>query len=75
VVGQRHSGVTIVLADKSPFLPKTHPDEARVADDDRLQIQQLVQIDRSAASFTYSASPALDAVLGCTFSFNCVTGF
>ena len=74
MVRQRHAGVAIMLADKPALLPQTQFDEARIADDDALQTQKLVQIDRTVSRLADGAAPALDAVLRRALSLNGVAG-
>jgi hypothetical protein len=53
----------VVFADKSPFLPKAQANKAGVADDDLLQAQQFLQIDRAATRLSDCTAPALNPVL------------
>ena len=74
MVGQGRARVAVVLADKAALDTQAEMDEARVADDDALQPQQLVKIDRAAAGFADHPTPALNAILRRVFVFNRETG-
>ena len=75
MVGQRHARVAIVLTDKAAFVAQSQPHEAGVADDDALQPQQFVEIDRTASGFADGAPPALDAVVRRILVLNGEAGF
>src|SRR2546426_11641431 len=64
-----------MLADEAALPTKTEFHEARIADDNPLQPQQFIEIDGPATSLPYRASPALDAILWRTFSFDGIAGF
>ena len=63
-----------MLADEPAILPQAKFDEARVTDDDTLQAQKLIQIDRTTSGLADGAAPALDAILRRALSLDRVTG-
>src|SRR5208283_2701487 len=70
MVRNRKTGVSIVFADESAFFPKAQPHKPRIADDDRLQAQQFVQLDGPPPRLAYRAPPTLDAVMRRALSFD-----
>ena len=60
MVRQRHARVAIMLADKPALLPQAGFDEARIADDNALQTQQLVTINGTISGLADGAAPALN---------------
>ena len=52
MVGQGHSRLAIMPADKTALIPETKLEEARIVYDDPLQVQQLVSIQRLATRFS-----------------------
>ena len=62
--------VPVMLADKAAFRAQAQIDKAVVADDDLLQAQELVEIDRLAAGLADGAAPALHAVLRRVLAFD-----
>ena len=63
MLGQWHARVAIMLTDEAAFVAQAEMHEARVANDDALQPQQFVEVDRTAAGFADGPAPALDAVM------------
>src|SRR5690606_6420127 len=72
MMGQRHARFAIMLADEAAFPAQAELDEPLIADDDPLQTQKFLVIERPAPSLTNGSSPSLNAVLWRTFTFNCV---
>ena len=46
MIGQRHPALPVMLADKPVLPPQAQPDKTGIADDDALQPQQFVKINR-----------------------------
>jgi hypothetical protein len=63
MIGQRHAGFAVMLADEAAIPAKARFRKARIADDDLLQAQQLVAVEELAAGLANGAAASLDAVL------------
>ncbi|MEN3374834.1 MAG: hypothetical protein V7604_189 [Hyphomicrobiales bacterium] len=70
MVRDRALRVAVVLADESVFLAQSQLHKALVADDDALQAQELILIERGASRFADRPPPMLDAVLRRPFAFD-----
>lgn len=70
VLGQRQSGSPIALADESPLLPHSQPDESIISDKDALQAQEFIDAERIATRFGDGAPPPFDAGLRRALSFD-----
>lgn len=70
VIGQRHARLAIMLAHEAAFVAKPQSHEARVGDDDPLQPEQLVPVQRLTSGLGNRPSPALDTVLGRMLAFD-----
>src|SRR6266849_5855646 len=66
--------VPVVLTDEATLAAHAEPHESFVADDDPLQAQQFVNVERRLSRLPDCTSPALNAVLRWAFSLNDVTG-
>src|SRR6516164_1289585 len=64
VIGYRPLRIAILLADKASFGSEAELYEALVADDDTLQAQKFLFVDRRASCFANGAPPSLDTILG-----------
>jgi hypothetical protein len=70
MIGQRHAGFTVMLADKTALLPKAQLGETRIADNDLLETQQLVAVQWLTAGFADGAAPSLNTVLRRALAFD-----
>ncbi len=59
-----------MLADKAAFLSKAQAHKTRIANDNLLEPQQLLEIKRLSAGLTNDTAPSLDTVLGRMLPFN-----
>src|SRR5262245_35436297 len=57
VVRQRHSALAVVLADKAALSAKPEAHEPHIADDDPLQPQQFVQVERLPSCLADGTAP------------------
>ena len=55
--------VWVVLTNKAAFLAETHFHKTLITDDDVLQAQKFLPIERRSARLAYGAVPSLDTVL------------
>ena len=62
-IGNGGIGFAVALADKSAFGAPAHVGEARVADDDALQVQECIAAERPVPGFADGLPPPLDAIL------------
>lgn len=63
MVRQGRAGVAVPVAHKAPLVAQAQQHKAIVADDDALQAQQFVEVDRLAPRFANGSTPALNAIL------------
>ena len=70
MVRDRHAGFAVMFADKTSFLPESKLDEARVADHDGLQPEELFKIDRPSSCLGDGLTPTPDPILRRAFSFD-----
>ena len=70
MVRDRHARIAVMFTDKTSFLPESKLHEARVADHDGLQPQELLKIDGPSSSLGDGLPPAPDPILRRALSFN-----
>lgn len=66
----RHACLPVVLANETALDPQAEPHEPGVPDNDALETQQLVGIDRLQTGLADGSAPSLDARLRPAFSFD-----
>ena len=59
----RVPGIAVLFADEPALFPQPEPHKPSVADDNRLEAQQLVEFDGPPSRFADSAPPPLNAIL------------
>src|ERR1700733_3404464 len=70
MVGNRHARIAVMFSDKTTFVSKSKLHEARVADHDGLQPQELLKIDRASSSLSDRLTPAPDPILRRALTFD-----
>src|SRR6056297_682642 len=72
VLGNRHTGITVMLAYKAAVIAKSNLHEAFVADNNLLQANQFRQINWCPPRLADHFSPALNSTLRRGFSFDAI---
>src|SRR5829696_6321384 len=74
MVGNGPLRVSVVLTDKAAFLAEAHLHKALIADDDVLQAQKFLLIERRTARLADGTAPPLTTILWRPFSLDHVAG-
>lgn len=74
MIGQRRSGLAVMLTDEAAVRPQSKLHEARVADDDSLQPQEFIETDGAKTGLPDRASPALNSIHGRAIPLDGVAG-
>ena len=75
MIGKRHAGIAIMLANEAAFIPKAKRYEAFFAYHDALESQEFVQVEGVLPGLSDGLSPTLNPVLRRSLTFNGVARF